>query len=191
MHPTIFHTGSIAEYHDMWLRILLSQYVSCINDNTKVDGDLVLSDNACFQSAVLKYKDVVTNFFASKMEIWYNIVMKNVHNVEHAMITKEFASSRGAIHYHSLNYSDQSTSEEIGADKCLVNLSIALYNLFVNLDEFINKHFTYSALFDTNPTSLIHGKGACGDKELFLQSFNVRKTYWENFKLEESKLYDE
>ena len=93
MHPTIFHTGSIAEYHDMWLRILLSQYVSCIDGNTKVDGDLVLSDNACFQSAVQKYKDVVTNFLVSKMEIWYNIGMKNVYNVVEAMITKEFAYS--------------------------------------------------------------------------------------------------
>ena len=52
--------------------------------------------------------------------LWYNIVMQNVHNVVHAMITKEFASSRGAIHYHSLNYSDQFTSEESDADKCLV-----------------------------------------------------------------------
>ena len=127
MYPTIFHTGSIAEYHDSWLRILLSQYVSCIDGNTKDDGDLVLSDNKHFQSAVQKYKHVVTNFLASKMEIWYNIVMKNVHNVVSTMITKEFASSRGAIHYHSLNYTDQSTSEEIDADKCLVKLSIALY----------------------------------------------------------------
>ena len=48
MHPTIFHTGSIAEYHDSWLRILLSQYVSCIDGNTKDDGELVLSDNTHF-----------------------------------------------------------------------------------------------------------------------------------------------
>ena len=27
MHPTFFHTGSIVEYHDSWLRIILSQYV--------------------------------------------------------------------------------------------------------------------------------------------------------------------
>ena len=27
MHPTIFHTGSIAEYHDSWLRICLSRFV--------------------------------------------------------------------------------------------------------------------------------------------------------------------
>ena len=54
------------------------------------------------------------------------------------MITKEFASSRGAIHCHSLNYTDRSTSEEIDADKCLVNLYIALYTLFIDLDKFID-----------------------------------------------------
>ena len=60
----------------MWLCIFLSQYVSCIDGNTKVDGDLVLTDNACFQSAVQKYKHVVTNILATKMKIWYNIVMQ-------------------------------------------------------------------------------------------------------------------
>ena len=38
------------------------------------------------------------------MEIWFNIILKNIHNVVDTMITKEFASSRDAIHYHSLNY---------------------------------------------------------------------------------------
>ena len=54
------------------------------------------------------------------------------------MITKVFASSRGAIHYHSLNYTDQSTSEKNDANKCLVNLYLALYNLFKELDKFID-----------------------------------------------------
>ena len=38
MHPTIFHTGSIVEYHDSWLRILLSRYVSCIDGNSNAVG---------------------------------------------------------------------------------------------------------------------------------------------------------
>ena len=50
------------------------------------------------------------------------------------MITKELASSRSAIHYHILNYTDQSTSEEIDTDKHLVNLSISLCTLFIDLD---------------------------------------------------------
>ena len=61
MNPLIFHTGSIAEYHDSWLCILLSQYVSCIDGNTKDDEYLVLIINTYFQSAVQKYKHVMTN----------------------------------------------------------------------------------------------------------------------------------
>ena len=99
-----------------WLRILLSRYVSYIDGNFDVDGQLVLNNNYHFTSAVQKYKHVVTHFLASKMEIWYKIVMKNIHNVVDAMITKEFASSRGAIHYHSLNYTNQSTCIEIKMD---------------------------------------------------------------------------
>ena len=49
--------------------------------------------------------------------------MKNIQNNVSTMIIKEFAVSRVAIHYHSLNYTDQFTTEEIDADKCLVNLS--------------------------------------------------------------------
>ena len=38
MNPTIFHTGSIAEYHYSWLRILLSRYISYIDGNFDADG---------------------------------------------------------------------------------------------------------------------------------------------------------
>ena len=81
MHPTIFHTGSIAEYHDICLRIMLSRYVSCIDGNSDADDQLVLNNNSHFTSAVQKYKHVVTHFLAFKMEIWYNIVIQNIHNV--------------------------------------------------------------------------------------------------------------
>ena len=41
MYPPFFHTGSISEHYDSWLRILLSQYVSCIDSNTKYYEDLI------------------------------------------------------------------------------------------------------------------------------------------------------
>ena len=94
MHPTIFHTGSIAEYHDSWLCILVYQYVSRIDGNTKDDGDLVLNDDTYFQSTVQEYKYIVTNFLASKMKIRYNIVMKSIRNVASTMITKKCIFSR-------------------------------------------------------------------------------------------------
>ena len=65
MHSTIFQTGSIAEYHDSWLRILLSRYVSCIDGNSDADKQLVLNNNFHFISAVQKYKHVVTHFLVS------------------------------------------------------------------------------------------------------------------------------
>ena len=65
-----------------------------------------------FQTVIQKYTHIITNFLASKMEIRYNIIMENIQNVVYTMITKEFASSRDAIHYHSLNYTDQSTSRK-------------------------------------------------------------------------------
>ena len=71
MHPTMFHMGSIS---------------------ANADGQLVLNNNSHFTSAVQKYKHVVTHFLASKITIWYNIVMQNIHNVVDAMITKQFAS---------------------------------------------------------------------------------------------------
>ena len=103
--------------------------------------------------------------------------MKNIHNVVDAMITKEFASSWGAIHYHSLKYTDQSTSEEIDADKWLVNLSIDLHNLFIELDKFNDTHWTYNNDLKIIPLTFIHSKEAYKFRELFLLSFEVGKTY--------------
>ena len=41
------------------------------------------------------------------------------------------------------------------------------------------------------PSKLIHGKEAYKIRELFLLSFDVGKSYWENLKLEEVKLYNQ
>ena len=117
--------------------------------------------------------------------------MKNIHNVVDTLITKEFASSRGAIHYHSLNYTDQSTSIEKNMDKCLVTLSLSLYSLFVRLDNFINCNWKRCDSFKINPSTIIDGKVGYNAREKFLTSFVVGKTYWKSFKQEEAKLYED
>ena len=116
------------------------------------------------------------------MEIWYNIVMQNIHNVVDAMITKEFTSSKGAIHYHSLNYTDQSTCIKIKMDKCLVILSLSLYSLFVRLDSLINCNWEKSEEFGINLTTIIDGKEAYKTREFPLKSFEEGISYWNNFK---------
>ena len=91
--------------------------------------------------------------------------MKNVHKVVSIMTTKELTSYRDAIHYHSLKCIGQFTSEAIDAGKCLVNLSIALYTLFIELDKFINKSST-----------LIHAKDIVyKSREKYLLSFDGGK----------------
>ena len=81
----MFHTCSVAEYIDNQLRILLFQYASCIDGNTKDGGALVLNDNMYFQSAVHKYKHITTNFLTSKL--------KCIHNDVSIIIIKEFKFS--------------------------------------------------------------------------------------------------
>ena len=98
------------------------------------------------------------------------------------MITKEFASSRGSIHYHSLNYTDQATSEELDADKYLVNISITLYTLLNQLDKFINSHWICINEYKID--------NAYKSRQKYLPLFDARKSYQENFKLEELKLYE-
>ena len=48
----------------------------------------MLNDNPHFQSAVQKYKHVVTNVLGSNIEVSYKVIMKNLHNVVCLMITK-------------------------------------------------------------------------------------------------------
>ena len=102
------------------------------------------------------------------MEIWYNIVIKNIHNAVDAMITTEFASSRGTVHHHSLNYTDPSTCIDIKRNKCLVILSLSLYSLCVTLDFYINCNWVKSDQFQTNPSTIIDGKAGYKIRECFL-----------------------
>jgi hypothetical protein len=55
---TIFHTLSMAKYHDPFLRRLLSKYVTkVVSPNA---GAQVFDDDKAFHEAVSKYKQVVT-----------------------------------------------------------------------------------------------------------------------------------
>ena len=69
----IFHTGGLVEYHEPALRLLLSKYVGNL-DNTAEEED-ILNDDSAFFKAVQKYKNIVTHYLASKMEIWMAIFL--------------------------------------------------------------------------------------------------------------------
>ena len=63
-----------------------------------------INNNADFNAAVQKYKNVVTRYLASKMEIWFALFMKEFHGVDCGVLSFEYYPSRGAIHYHKVLY---------------------------------------------------------------------------------------
>jgi hypothetical protein len=66
----------------------------------------ILDDDTAFVTAVHMYKNIVTHYLASKFEIWMNLFMKPIYGFKGGNCSKEFAQSRGAIHYHVAGQSD-------------------------------------------------------------------------------------
>ena len=104
--PQLFHTGSMAEYHEYDLRCCLATYVITLtnwllNDTTARAIKIMTNDKA-FVEAVQTYKNVVTHYFAAKTEIWMALFMSPVFGVDGGNLAMEFAKSRGCIHFHSV-----------------------------------------------------------------------------------------
>ena len=130
--PSLFHTGSVAEFHEPHLRILLYQYIKMLN-NPLITEEMIqgcLSDDKIFLKMVQKYKNIVTTYVAVKMEIWMSTFMAPVHGVEGGNLSFEFASSRGAIHYHSILFTNYNVKcEGIDGEASVKEISTTLKNL--------------------------------------------------------------
>ena len=63
-----------------------------------------LTDDKIFLKYVQHYKNIVTLYVATKMEIWMALFMKPVFGVTGGFLSYEFASSCSAIHFHSNLY---------------------------------------------------------------------------------------
>ena len=63
----MFHTGSLAEYHEYPLRVLLSKYTAKLTSLPPDYSQTILVDDAILNDAVQKYKHVVTHYLAAKM----------------------------------------------------------------------------------------------------------------------------
>ena len=77
-----------------------------------------MENDDVFTSVVQQYKNVVTHYLQSKVEIWMGLFMKPFYNVDGGFLVNEFAKSRGAIHCHSLlTCSDQIQTQKIQSTK--------------------------------------------------------------------------
>ena len=97
---SLFHTGSLAEYHDPFLRELLYKYTMKLSGSAPHECAEILTDDSQFSQAVNKYRQVVSHYLAAKMELWMAMFMKPVFGVQDSNVVFEFAKSRGCIHYH-------------------------------------------------------------------------------------------
>ena len=100
--PNIWCTGSLAEFHEFPLRLLLSKYVAKLDGYITADANAILEDEDAFKKAVQKYKTIVTHYLASKMELWFALVLGPIFSIEDWILVFEFALSRGGIHFHAL-----------------------------------------------------------------------------------------
>ena len=89
-----------------------------------------------------------------------------------------------------MNYTDQSTCIEFKIDTCLVTLSLSFYRLFFRLDCFINCNWEKNDKFQKYQSTIIDGKDGYKTRYCFLKSFEDSISYWNNFKIEEAKEYE-
>ena len=86
------HTRSMAEFHDPFLRRLLSLYVSVTCG--EVMGQAVLTDDATFNILMNECKHVVTHYFVAKMEIWLDVFLSNVCLLYTSPSPRDLSTSR-------------------------------------------------------------------------------------------------
>jgi hypothetical protein len=88
----------------------------------------ILTDNSQFNKAVQRYKNIVTHYLASKMDVWMALFLRPVYGVESGSLSFEFAKSRGCIHYHATMHSD---------NNCMKEIIQSLKTLSIKISEFI------------------------------------------------------
>ena len=137
----LFHTASMAEYHDPNLRRIISTYTASVE--SEESGKAVLDDDAVFADRMRAYGHVVTNFFAFKFECWLYHFLGPVYGIHDLAARFEFAKSRGAIHAHCIASATGVPYEKLDAalaQACL-DVDSAVSNLEHCIRERLNEHY--------------------------------------------------
>ena len=158
----MFHTGSLAEYHEYALRQLLHKYTAALSNLPPTYSSDILTDGAVFANAVQKYKNVVTHYMASKMEIWMALFMAPVFGVDGGVLAFEFAKSRGAIHFHALLTTVFNAFSQ-SMQRILKQFALNVDTAVEALNSFIKETFdedTHKDQFPSRPDTIIDVKKA-------------------------------
>ena len=166
---SMFHTGSLAEYHEYSLRHLLHKYTAALSNVPQSLSEAILTDDNAFANAVQKYKNVVTHYLASKMEIWMALFMAPVYGVDGGVLSNEFSKSRGAIHFHALLTTILETFSR-SMQQLLETFALDIDQAMEDLNSFIKEAFnqmTHKDQFPTRPDKIVDPKKAEPVREEF------------------------
>ena len=180
----MFHTGSLAEYHEYSLRVLLSKYTAKLTSLPPDYSDMILVDDATFNDAVQKYKHVVTHYLAAKMEIWMALFMKPVYNVDGGLLTFEFAKTRGAIHFHSLLTQSKNTPLLKKMPPVLKELASEINDGMQEMNDWIKDNFCelkHSEKFKERPDTVFTSKEGESVREQFCKLSDDGKKIWSEY----------
>jgi hypothetical protein len=148
--PSFFITNSLADHHEYPLRLILHNYTKVIHEDpnnqplveiedSQVINEMQLNDDTLFSKNSQTYKTVVTHYFASKLEIWYTIVLQPILGLDLCILVFEFQSGRGAIHAHILAYSKSlDWNQEI--TRALHDYALYVHSRLEELDGYIQDH---------------------------------------------------
>ncbi len=184
---SLFHTGSLAEYHEYPLRHLLYKYTTALSHVDEEYSLSILNDDSVFMNAVQKYKNIVTHYLASKMELWMGLFMKPVYKVDHGVLTKEFAKTRGAIHFHSLlGQGGNECSRKLNEN--LQRLALSINEAMERLNSYIRDSYdgaSHGRSFETRPDLVFDSTGE-KLREDFCSLTDEGKQHWNAYILEKS-----
>jgi hypothetical protein len=153
----------------IFIQILNNYLYPNTNMESGGNSNATLPDDIAFSKHSQTYKNIVTHYFASKLEIWYTLVLKPVLGLDLVTLVHEFQTGRGAIHSHVFAYSsDQQWTKDIKA--ALHTYAIHITNALRELDAYIESFATHEQL-----QSLTLNKPHYGMKRRkdFLKSFPV------------------
>ena len=144
-----FHTLSMAEYHDPFLRRVMGKYVAAVEgpwlhlnrpgNHRYRTRDEVLDNKVVYNAVMHDYKNVLTMFFAAKCEMWLGHFFRPVHGIQDFSSSKEFAKSRGMIHLHGVGYGSSESFSSLDAALC--SAAKRINKLLVDLDACIGERY--------------------------------------------------
>ena len=97
--PSLFTTGSCAEFYFKPLRRLLQLYVKAT-----LGKDLDINNKTELYEALQQHAHIVGHYFDLRTRSYFKHVMRKVFGVEVSWYRYEFAKSRGMIHWHGLGW---------------------------------------------------------------------------------------